>query len=137
MRSRVPFPTLPWGFFLEGVDSHGDHGLGGLVELTFKASRGTSCITIHLLGTTQLRLIGVPNLEVGYTSATTGREDHEVHKGHKKHSHYSQRQLNTLLHSDLKTQPVSSSNEDRGLFPKDKGDKPVADPSPLYHCTSL
>jgi hypothetical protein len=26
--------------------------------------------------------MGVPNLEVGYTSATTGREDHEVHKGH-------------------------------------------------------
>jgi hypothetical protein len=26
--------------------------------------------------------MGVPNLEVGYTSATTGRGDHEVHKGH-------------------------------------------------------
>jgi hypothetical protein len=21
-------PVLPWGFFLEGKDSHGDHGLG-------------------------------------------------------------------------------------------------------------
>jgi hypothetical protein len=26
--------------------------------------------------------MGVINLEVGYTSATTGRGDHEVHKGH-------------------------------------------------------
>jgi hypothetical protein len=25
---------------------------------------------------------GVPTLEVGYTLATTGREDHEVNKGH-------------------------------------------------------
>jgi hypothetical protein len=26
--------------------------------------------------------MGVPTLEVGYTSATSGRGDHEVHKGH-------------------------------------------------------
>jgi hypothetical protein len=26
--------------------------------------------------------MGVPTLEVGYTSATTGREEHEVHNGH-------------------------------------------------------
>jgi hypothetical protein len=26
--------------------------------------------------------MGVPVSEVGYTSATTGRGDHEVHKGH-------------------------------------------------------
>jgi hypothetical protein len=26
--------------------------------------------------------MGVPNSEVGYTSATTGKEDHEVHEGH-------------------------------------------------------
>jgi hypothetical protein len=26
--------------------------------------------------------MGVPILEVGYTSAITGRGDHEVHKGH-------------------------------------------------------
>jgi hypothetical protein len=26
--------------------------------------------------------MGVPNSEVGYNSATTGRGDHEVHKGH-------------------------------------------------------
>jgi hypothetical protein len=26
--------------------------------------------------------MGVPTSEVGYTSATTGREDHEVHKRH-------------------------------------------------------
>jgi hypothetical protein len=26
--------------------------------------------------------MGVPTSEVGYTSATTGRGDHQVHKGH-------------------------------------------------------
>jgi hypothetical protein len=26
--------------------------------------------------------MGVPTLEMGYISATTGRGDHEVHKGH-------------------------------------------------------
>jgi hypothetical protein len=26
--------------------------------------------------------MGVPSLDVGYTSTTTGRGDHEVHKGH-------------------------------------------------------
>jgi hypothetical protein len=26
--------------------------------------------------------MGFPNSEVGYTSATTGKGDHEVHKGH-------------------------------------------------------
>jgi hypothetical protein len=26
--------------------------------------------------------MGVPTTEVGYTSVTTGRGDHEVHKGH-------------------------------------------------------
>jgi hypothetical protein len=26
--------------------------------------------------------VGVPTSEVDYTSATTGRRDHEVHKGH-------------------------------------------------------
>jgi hypothetical protein len=36
MRSRVRFPALPWGFFLEGEDSHGDHGLGSLVELRLR-----------------------------------------------------------------------------------------------------
>jgi hypothetical protein len=41
-------------FFLEGKDSHGDHGLGSLVELGFKAPPGTaySYITTHLIGTT-------------------------------------------------------------------------------------
>jgi hypothetical protein len=53
MRSQVRFPILPRGFFLEGEDSHGDHGLGSLVELRFKAAPGTSYpyITIHLIGT--------------------------------------------------------------------------------------
>jgi hypothetical protein len=54
MRSRVRFPVLPWGFFLEGEDSHGDHGLVSLVELGFKVPPGTPYphITIHLIGTT-------------------------------------------------------------------------------------
>jgi hypothetical protein len=32
--------VLPWRFFLEGEDSHGDHGVGSLVELRFKAPPG-------------------------------------------------------------------------------------------------
>jgi hypothetical protein len=53
MRSRVRFPVLPWGFFLEGEDSHGDHGLGSSVELRFKDPPGAaySYITIYLIGT--------------------------------------------------------------------------------------
>jgi hypothetical protein len=53
-RSRARFPALPWGFFHEGEYSHGDHGLGSLVELMFKAPPGTSYsyITIHLIRTT-------------------------------------------------------------------------------------
>jgi hypothetical protein len=84
MRYRVRFPVLPWGFFLEGEDSHDDHGVGSLVELGFKAPSGTSYtyITIHLIGTTSLRLMTIPTSEVGYNSATTGRGDHEVHNGH-------------------------------------------------------
>jgi hypothetical protein len=82
MRSRVRFPVLPWGFFLEGEDSQDDYVLGRLVEAGFKAHLGISNITIHLIGTTYLRLTGVPTSEVGYTSATTWRGDHEVHKGH-------------------------------------------------------
>jgi hypothetical protein len=42
MRFRVQFPVLPWGFFLEGEDFHGHHGLGSLVERRFKALPGTS-----------------------------------------------------------------------------------------------
>jgi hypothetical protein len=51
---QVRFPVIPWGFFLEGEDSHGDHCLGSLVDLRFKVSPGTSYsyITIHLIGTT-------------------------------------------------------------------------------------
>jgi hypothetical protein len=36
MRSQVRLPALPWGLFLEGEDSHGDHGLGSLVELRLR-----------------------------------------------------------------------------------------------------
>ena len=59
MRSRVRFPALPWvfslkgkipgstvGIFLEGKDSHGDHGLGRLVECRFKAPPGTTSFSI-------------------------------------------------------------------------------------------
>jgi hypothetical protein len=54
MRSRVRFSVLRGEFFLEGEDSHGDDGLGSLVEFSFKAPPGTSnsYITIHLIGTT-------------------------------------------------------------------------------------
>jgi hypothetical protein len=75
MRPRVRFLVLPWGIFLEGEHPHGDHGLGSLVEFRFKAPRTSySCITIHLMG--------VLALEVGYTSATTGKGDHAVHPPH-------------------------------------------------------
>jgi hypothetical protein len=54
--SGVRFPVLPWGFFLEGEDSHGDGSLGGLVELRFKAppaiSYSYTYITIYLIGAT-------------------------------------------------------------------------------------
>jgi hypothetical protein len=42
MSSRVRFPFLSSGFFLEGEDSRGDHGLGSLVALRFKAPPDTS-----------------------------------------------------------------------------------------------
>jgi hypothetical protein len=58
------------GIFLEGEDSRGDHGLGGLVQFRFKAPPGTtsSSITTHT--------------SVVYTPTMPRREDHEVHKGH-------------------------------------------------------
>jgi hypothetical protein len=54
MWSLARLPALPWGFFLEGEDPHGEHGLGSLAEFRFKALSGTShsYITIHLIGTT-------------------------------------------------------------------------------------
>jgi hypothetical protein len=81
MRSRVRFLALPWGFFLEGEDSHGDHGLGSLVELRL---RPLLVLHIHVSPSTSS---GQCNCtlwasEVGYTSATTRRGDHEVRKGH-------------------------------------------------------
>jgi hypothetical protein len=84
MRSQVLFLVLPWGFFLEGEDSLGAHGLGSLVELKFKAPPGTSYsyITIHLIGTSNCASWASQPPEVGYTLATTGRGDREVHKGH-------------------------------------------------------
>jgi hypothetical protein len=49
---------------------------GALVAFKLKALPVTSYsyITIHLIGTTYPRLMGVPASEVGYTSATTRRE---------------------------------------------------------------
>jgi hypothetical protein len=49
MRSRLRFPVLPWGFFLEWEDL-----LGSVVDFRFKAPPGTlySYITIQLVGTT-------------------------------------------------------------------------------------
>jgi hypothetical protein len=69
---------------LEGEDPLGDHGLGSLVELRFKAPPGTFIFIYHNPPHRDnvTRFMGVPNLEVGYTSATTGRGDHEVYKGH-------------------------------------------------------
>jgi hypothetical protein len=54
MWSRVRFLVVPWGFFLEEEDPHGDHDLGSLVDFRFKVFPGTSYshITIHLVGTT-------------------------------------------------------------------------------------
>jgi hypothetical protein len=46
--------------------------------------------------------MGVPALEVGYTSATTGRGDHEVHKGHvleKKKQVFPKQHSTNSLHS--------------------------------------
>jgi hypothetical protein len=52
MRSRVRIPVLTWGFFLEGKDPLGDHGLGSLEEFRFKTPPDTSYITINFIGTT-------------------------------------------------------------------------------------
>jgi hypothetical protein len=41
MRSWVQILVVPWGFFLEGEDLHGDHGLGSLVKLRFNTPPGT------------------------------------------------------------------------------------------------
>jgi hypothetical protein len=81
MRPRVRIPVLPCGFFLEGEDPHGDHGLGSLVELRFKAPPGTSYpyITIHLIITAPH---GRPNLRSRLHFGHNQEGDHEVHKGH-------------------------------------------------------
>jgi hypothetical protein len=82
MRSRVRFPVVPWEFFLEGEDSHGEHGMCSLVELRL---RPILVLHIHISPSTsleKLRLMGAPTSDVGYASTTTGRGDHEVHKGH-------------------------------------------------------
>ena len=47
-------PGSTAGIFPEGKDSHGDHGLGRLVEIRFKGPPGTtsSYVTTHIIGTT-------------------------------------------------------------------------------------
>jgi hypothetical protein len=53
MRSRVRFPVLSWGFFLEGEDPLGNHGLGSLVEFRFNplnAKLNPICHLLTLLG---------------------------------------------------------------------------------------
>jgi hypothetical protein len=74
MMSRVRFPVLPWGFFLEGEDPHGDHSLGSLVEFRFNALPSTSYsyITIHNVTAPHGRPKLRSRLHFG----------HEVHKGH-------------------------------------------------------
>ena len=48
----IPGSTV--GIFPEGEDSHGDHGMGRLVEFRFKGPAGntSSSITTHIIGTT-------------------------------------------------------------------------------------
>jgi hypothetical protein len=84
MRSWARFPVLPWGFFLEGEDPHGDHGLGSLVELRFKAP---SCHFIPIYHHPPHRdnvtvPHGHPNIRSRLHFSHNGRGDHKVHKGH-------------------------------------------------------
>jgi hypothetical protein len=44
MRSRVQFLVLPLGFSLEGEDSHGEYGVGSLVELRYFIFRNATKI---------------------------------------------------------------------------------------------
>jgi hypothetical protein len=73
VQKKIPGSNVD--FFLEGEDSHSEHGMGSLVELRLRPSW-------YFIFMYHLRLIGVPTSGVGYTLATTGRGDHEVHKGH-------------------------------------------------------
>jgi hypothetical protein len=50
--------------------------------------------------------MGVRTLEVGYTSATTGRGDHEVHKGHvvameKKNTDFNIPSVRDVIHESI------------------------------------
>jgi hypothetical protein len=56
--------------------------------------------------------MGVPTLEVGYTSTTTGRGDHEVHKGHVVALEKKETKNESLCRRDLPNQyrsPVGST----------------------------
>jgi hypothetical protein len=85
MGSRVRFPVLPWGFFLEGEDHHGDHGLGSLVEFRFKVPPGTSSSYISPSTSSGQRnrasRASQPQKSVTLRPQP-GRGDHEAIKGH-------------------------------------------------------
>jgi hypothetical protein len=66
--------------------------------------------------------MGVPTLEVGYTSATTGRGDHEVHKGHVV-------ELKKLINFGDGT----GSNPGGGKIFRTRPDQPWGPTSPLYN----
>jgi hypothetical protein len=85
MRPRLRFPVLPWGFFLEGEDSHGNHGLGSLVEVRFEVPSWYFIFVYHHPPHRDNVTAphGRPNLRSRlHFSHKTGRGDHEVHKGH-------------------------------------------------------
>jgi hypothetical protein len=84
MRSRVRFPVSPWEFSFAGEDPRSDHGLGSLYNLGLRPLLSLHTHTYHHSHHRGIVTAphGRPTSEVGYTSATTGRGDHEVHKGH-------------------------------------------------------
>jgi hypothetical protein len=58
---KKKFPALPWEFFLEGKDSHGDHGLGSLVEFRLRPLQ----YFIFIYHLTPHQPHGLPTSEVG------------------------------------------------------------------------
>jgi hypothetical protein len=83
MRSRVRFTVLPWGFFLEGEVSHGDHGLCRLVELGFKAPSWYFIFIYHHPPhpNNVTAPHGRPNIRSPLHFGHNRRGDHKVHKG--------------------------------------------------------
>jgi hypothetical protein len=78
---------------------------------------GASCVGLKLSPQTLFltrRLMGVPASEVGYTSATTGRGDHEVHSGLRRHLGGGQ----ILFLALLFTVTYSGRHKDRNRAPR-------------------